>query len=109
MQASLVIDLSAIRDHDIGLADRDLIKNRPVVEMLRERRVGEVRFGEALVGAARIEHNAHTGPVDRADRHADRAKKPLRTAIPTLTGADCLNAKSISLSANIGHGRRGRY
>jgi hypothetical protein len=72
-------------------------------------RVGEVRFGEALVGAARIDHNAHTGPVDRADRHADRAKKPLRTAIPTLTGADCLNAKSISLSANIGHGRRGRY
>jgi hypothetical protein len=45
----------------------------------------------------------------RIRRTADRAKKPLRTAIPTLTGADCLNAKSISLSANIGHGRRGRY
>jgi hypothetical protein len=29
--------------------------------------------------------------------------------IPTLTGADCLNAKTISLSANIGHGHRGRY
>ena len=36
--------------------------------MLLNCRLSEVRFGEALVGAAGIDHNAHTRPVDRADR-----------------------------------------
>ena len=68
MQASLVIDLSAVGHHDVSAAGGDLVENSSVVGMFRERRVGEIAFGKAFVGAAGIDHDAHAGLVDRADR-----------------------------------------
>jgi hypothetical protein len=50
------------------VAGGDLVENRPIVGMFAECCVIEVGPGEAFIGAARIDHDPHAGPVDRVDR-----------------------------------------